>query len=178
MIYAVAEPEVLRAVPAGGPPLKLDKRGCRPHSRLAPSPRPKASRGEADATAKAEGGSGESSIQRPFERPEPCDCFVLHRRPMSDGAVHACRSCDDPFASDCATDRSSPGASPLPCERACGAPLPAWSPGLPRGRSRPLMSGIRHPASSVFGPDILSYFGHTRARPPARRPLPSFVLSP
>jgi hypothetical protein len=69
---------------------------------------------------------------------------------MSDGAVHACRSCDDPFASDCATDRSSPGASPLPCERACGAPLPAWSPGLPRGRSRPLMSGIRHPASSVL----------------------------
>jgi hypothetical protein len=74
-IYAVAEPEVLRTVPAGGPPLKLDKRGCRPHSRLAPSPRPKASRGEADATAKAEGGSGETSIQRPFERPEPCDRY-------------------------------------------------------------------------------------------------------
>jgi hypothetical protein len=68
--------------------------------------------------------------------------------PLGDGSLHACRSLDDPFASDCATDRSSPGASPLPCERACGAPLPAWSPRLPRGRWRPLR--IRNSASCLI----------------------------
>ena len=60
--FRISRPWVVSRV--GRPPLKLDKRGCRPHSRLAPSPRPKASRGEADATAKAEGGSAESSFQK------------------------------------------------------------------------------------------------------------------
>ena len=94
------------------------------------------------------GARGRAASKCPLKGPSRATAAVLYRRPLSDGGPHACRSCDDPLASDCATVRSSPGAPPLPCERACSAPLPAWSPRLPRGRWRPLR--IRNSASCLI----------------------------
>jgi hypothetical protein len=145
-VFRISQPWVISD--AGGPPLELDRRGTAPIRALRRRHGPRRVGARPKRRRRRKGARGNSASRYPFNRPEPCGCF-LYRNPMSEGEPDSGLRFYVWFASDCATVRSSPGAPPLPCERACSAPLPAWSPGLPRGRWRPRPLA-RRPSSVLF----------------------------